>query len=230
MIRYATDKPVYNWAKSGLGNVGIFCRLIECDLKFKFTKRDAIIIQWTNWTREDRYIQGWKAHGNVFNNPYYDYKYLKKYWSYENDIIKNSTAIIAANKAYRIKYQFNMLDYLTKESGHEPEIDSASVELSKFYLKHLPVLDSWPADENTFFGDTCIDPHPDIKNHLYFFNNYIKPRFSLELGDKENMLLEMSDAISQQLNKSMTYPETHDRINKVVHQYDPNFYFKDEGF
>lgn len=230
IIKYATDKPVYNWGRPGIGNVGIFCRLVECDLKYKFTERDAIIVQWTNWTREDRYINGWKAYGNVFNNPFYDDSFAKKYWSWDNDVIKNATTILTANKAYRINYQFNMLPYLTKEAGYEPDISDNGINLAEFYNQHLPNLESWPISENSQFKGTCIDPHPDIRNHLYFYNNYIKTKFPLELGSEETRLNRLFLRISQKLNKSMTYNETQDTVMRLVKQFDPNFSFNNEGF
>jgi hypothetical protein len=59
---------------SGLGNVGIHARLLECDLKNSFTKDDIILTVWSSWTREDRYDVAtcrfgrptWTASGDVF--------------------------------------------------------------------------------------------------------------------------------------------------------------------
>lgn len=55
VIRYSVNAPVFNWGLGRIGNVGIFHRLVECDLKNKFTDRDLILVQWSLWTREDRF-------------------------------------------------------------------------------------------------------------------------------------------------------------------------------
>ena len=114
LCRYGTDKPVYNWGLRGIGNVGILHRMLEADLKHQFTDKDLILVQWSTWTREDRYIDKWQAGGAVFNNNFYDKDFVKKYWSWNNDIIKNSTAIISANRMFNISYQYTFHPFPTE--------------------------------------------------------------------------------------------------------------------
>ena len=97
------DIPVYNWGLTGVGNRAIFSRMIQCDIKHKFTERDLIMVVWSSWTREDRYIAGsWTQGGNVLSHLYYDRNFITKYWDRENDIINNATSIISANKLFNI--------------------------------------------------------------------------------------------------------------------------------
>ncbi len=46
--------PLQNWGIAGIGNVAIVSRMLECDLKNKFTDSDLILVNWSSWHREDR--------------------------------------------------------------------------------------------------------------------------------------------------------------------------------
>ena len=83
ILRKDLDIPVQNWGIANLGNVGILNRMVQCDISNKFTDKDLIIVLWTSWTREDRYIEGkWTRCGNIFAQPSdspYDSDFIKKY-------------------------------------------------------------------------------------------------------------------------------------------------------
>ena len=83
ILRKDLDIPVQNWGIGGLGNVGIFCRMVQCNVINKFTDEDLIIVVWSSWTREDRYIDGkWHNMGNVHvqeKDSIYDNNFIKKY-------------------------------------------------------------------------------------------------------------------------------------------------------
>lgn len=65
----------YNWGRSGLGNRAIAERVAEAHARYKFTKDDVVIIQWSSHLRNDwwhKYSlpergEGWKTCGSVFN-------------------------------------------------------------------------------------------------------------------------------------------------------------------
>lgn len=225
MIRYSTDIPVENWGVAGIGNVGIMHRMLECDLINKFTDEDLIITQWTNWTREDRVLQGdnWLAGGNVFNNRYYDSKFIERYWSWDNDVVKNAGAIISANKMFNIAYQFNMLPYKEKETT--TELRTAKVgKLAKLFEGNIPDIDLFPNEKNSRFYGRCNDGHPDIETHLYFFNNYIKDRFNLDLGSKEQELLILQKDISNRLDTRVAANDIWYCVKASVTRFDKKFY------
>lgn len=231
MIRYTTDAPpVFNWGFAGLGNVGIFYRMVECDLKHKFTDRDLILVQWTSWSREDRYLTQWEAYGNVFNSPFYGDKFTKKYWHWNNDIMKNASVIVAANKMFNIAYQFNMIPFTEIESGIVPSFPETTSDLQSFYINNLPAMDSFPNSENTQFNNNCDDGHPDIRTHLLFFNNYIKDRFKFNLGDAEQSLIALNDRISNKINRSMNTQIVNDIMNNEIINFDHAWNREREGF
>lgn len=225
IVRYSTDIPVYNHAMSGIGNVGIHHNIVLADLHYKFTDDDLIIVQWTSWTREDYYVHGnWQCGGNIFNNPHYNSEYLKKHWNWENDVVKNTSAILSASKAFNIKYQFNMMPFFEKEIDRDDLRGLFPVTpMTKFLTDHLPTLDTFPNGINTRFRGATQDPHPDIAAHLYFFNNYIKPKFNFLSFDKESEILELYETISTTINPNMEYSKVATLIKPLVQQFDKDF-------
>lgn len=178
------DIPVYNWGLGGIGNRAIFSRITQCDIKNKFTERDLIIVVWSSWSREDRYIQGrWNRSGNVLNNKFYDRNFIRKYWDWENDIITSATSIISANKLFDIFFNGSIVKVSNPEDDYVPNIhDQRKIEhqnqrkLLDFYADYLPDMVYYNTDNNSFYNKTIDDPHPDIMLHKEFvIENIYKP-------------------------------------------------------
>jgi len=204
----------YNYGRAGIGNVGIMHEIVKADLEHKFTDDDVILVLWSHWHREDRWRNGnWAAAGSVFNNPFYDKKFIKKYWDYQNDVVKNATAIISVNKMYPniLKFQGHMMYPGQIENDLESvNKNKDDVNLYNFYLSRIP-------DKNVFQNNDpyWFDGHPSVLSHL----NYVIKNVYHDLGytirpetvdyytemDKE---LRLFDAVK------MNYD---DKIKKVAH-------------
>lgn len=188
----------YNYGQAGMGNVGILHRILEADLEHSFNDNDLIIVMWSHWSREDRFLNGqWQSYGNVFNNPLYDDLFLKKYWDWDNDIIKNASAIILANKSYKINLQFTILPYGEIEYDFEKRSDS---DLFKFYLPFLPVVPSFNYQYNqSVFMKLLSDIHPDIGQHVGFYNLNIAPYINTAILESNNYFFELQDLIIEKI-------------------------------
>ena len=176
IISVQTRIPVYNGGLAGLGNVGISYRILEYDIKYHFQQDDLILVMWTNWSREDRYLNNeWKLVGNVFNNDFYDKEFIKKYWSWENDIIKNASSIILTNKSFQIGENYSAFEYAGVELGKEIRYES---DLQHSYINQLPtpVIFNFGTDCN--FNNACLDSHPDILAHVKFYNENVADKFN----------------------------------------------------
>ena len=104
----------YNYGNSGMGNAHILNALCAADLKHHFTHEDVICVLWSSWAREDRVWK--KAHslpgsgfskiGSIVHTDQAPYThYFNSWFSFEDVVLKNITAIHTANRAFKINYQ-----------------------------------------------------------------------------------------------------------------------------
>ncbi len=203
IVAYDRKIEYYNYAIAGMGNVGIFHRIMEADLKHNFQDDDEIYILWSSWSREDRVKLGnWLTAGSVLcaNNGHYDGRFTKLYWDFGNDIVKNSTAIISANKMYKhlIKWQATAFDYFTVEDFDiNPKLTYHNRSISNLYRSKLPDIPLVYCEmEKPFNG--VEDSHPDIGGHFNIanivykdlnlqFNDYTVSRFMQLQKDIEKL-------------------------------------------
>lgn len=192
IMAYDMNLEYHNYGKAGFGNTAIQCEIIRADIEKHFNHDDLIIIMWSHWNREDRYINGdWKAKGNIFNNDFYDKSFWKKYWDFDNDIIKNSTAIISINKAYKdlISFQSNIMPPGDFESERYRKDKNKNI-LFQFYSPYLPV-EIFNDEEPYFF-----DGHPSIKSYLQYVENKIYPKLGLIMKDEtRNKYIKIDESI-----------------------------------
>lgn len=192
IIAYDLDIPHYNWGMPGLGNVGIHSRLLECDLRNKFTKDDVILVVWSSWTREDRYNikhkslihESWNGTGDVFHS--YDKAFIENYWSMNNDLIKNSTAILSSNRMFDIKFNGHITKPIVN-LYNEKNLSFSSHEkvIAPFYERHIP--NDGEYQENV--KHKCRYPyinesHPDILSHLEYVQEFISIKLGKPLNKK----------------------------------------------
>lgn len=71
---------LYNFGRSGSGNLFISLRVAEANKRFKFNENDLVVVMWTSFTREDRWIDGyWEGNGNIFNQSFYPESWVKEF-------------------------------------------------------------------------------------------------------------------------------------------------------
>lgn len=210
VLAYQADFPVINLGQSGIGNVAILHEILKCDIEYRFDESDLIIIMWSHWSREDRWLHGhWYTHGNVFKNKFYDSEFINRYWSWENDIIKNSTAIILANKSFNVTRNFSITDYGQKEY----DIESRSqTNLLHFYQTSLPQLTLFDYSENSRFDGTSVDNHPDILCHVNFYNKNICSAFGLKPVDQDSIFHEVQESIKELLKNTKNWNQQYSLI------------------
>jgi hypothetical protein len=199
----------HNYGRAGLGNVGIQCEIIRADIDHNFNSDDLIIIMWSSWNREDRFIfNDWRAVGNIFTNDFYDDSFIKKYWSFENDIIKNSTAIISINKAFQnlISFQSNILPPGEFESK-KYQLGRIQPELFGWYNPFLP-----KEVFNTKEAYQC-DRHPSISSYLDYVEDKIYPSLGLNLKKETISLYKNIDLEIKKIDQ--TRDKNENKIYKI---------------
>lgn len=116
----------YNFGKPGLGNVAISARIAEANIRYKFNENDLVLVMYTTFFREDRYIENqWQAHGCVYSQPYYDKSFVKKYVDPIGCMIRDFS-VIELSKAYVTNLPCDSL--LLKASDIKDEYDSIEEE------------------------------------------------------------------------------------------------------
>jgi hypothetical protein len=190
IISHELGVPYNNWALPGLGNVGIHSRMIECDLRNNFNSNDIILVVWSSWTREDRYsinksaLDGslWNCTGDVLY--LYDKQFIDNYWSISNDAVKNSTAIISANKMFDIKFNGHISTPLT--SLYDDSVlcfNEREKDIALFYEPHIPNDGEYQTGKKHLCRYSN-DSHPDILSHLSYVQEFLSHKLQLSLSTK----------------------------------------------
>lgn len=70
----------HNFARTGSGNFFISLRVAEANKRFKFNEHDLVIVMYTSFTREDRWVNGyWIGQGNIYNQGLYPESWVKTF-------------------------------------------------------------------------------------------------------------------------------------------------------
>lgn len=98
IIAVETKADYYNFGMAGLGNLGIMARVTEANARYKFNDTDLVMIMWTTFSREDRWVNsGWFAQGNAWNSQY-PKDWVKEYCDPIGHMIRDHAIINTTNK------------------------------------------------------------------------------------------------------------------------------------
>lgn len=191
IIAHDFNIPYYNWGLSGTGNASIHARMVECDILHSFNEDDIILAVWSTWSREDRFSvkktrmnrPGWSSTGDVHIN--YDKHFIDNYWSLSNDVMKNSTAIISANRMFDIKFNGHISTPLINlHNDTALNFNDGERELASFYEEHIPNDGEYVIGKHTCSYQNINDGHPDIISHLNYVVEYVCPKLNMTLSNK----------------------------------------------
>lgn len=91
----------YNCGRSGSGNQLISYRIAEVNNRFKLTKDDLVMVMFSSYCREDRWVAdfvdtgstGWVSGGNIFAYRYYSKEWVKKFADEQGYLIRDAAII-----------------------------------------------------------------------------------------------------------------------------------------
>lgn len=201
-----SEIPGENWGRAGGGNRFIFESLMECHVTNQITPDDLVIIMWSSFAREDRFINTWELCGNIYNAaPLYDKAWLDKYWSEKGCLFHNLNFISAAiqvlksiNCKWIMSYAFdNTLLYDDKTTAIDMVMDR---HLFDKYYRYLDQYESYFVkeplrDENLLgsfwkkcaWGENIYDLHPKTIDHYNWLNRNVLPRLQLSNETEDNI-------------------------------------------
>lgn len=94
------DAEFFNLGNSGSGNLQISARIAEANNRFKFTDTDLVMVMFSTYCREDRWVDhgehpfiGWVSCGNIFNNEIYSKDWVKKFADERGYLIRDAALI-----------------------------------------------------------------------------------------------------------------------------------------
>lgn len=94
LVKQMPNAEYYNLAMSGAGNPYITQKILENNLFHKFNSDDLVLVMYSTYCREDRYINnGWVNPGNIFTCGFYDEDFIKKYSDTRGYLIRDITLI-----------------------------------------------------------------------------------------------------------------------------------------
>lgn len=204
IIAYELKMPHQNWGVPGIGNVGMHSRLLECDLRNNFNEDDIILVVWSNWAREDFFnvkksqnpITKWSASGGTMHS--YDKNFIDTYCSVSNDLIKNSNAMISANKMFDIGFNGHIITpMINLHNDKALAFNDKEKEVAMFYEACIPNDGEFNRTTHPCSYAIKNEIHPDIISQLAYVNEYICPKLGISLSNKTiDVFTRMHDELS----------------------------------
>lgn len=170
------DAKFYNFGMSGAGNQFIASRISEVNKRYKFNEDDLVIILWSTFAREDKFVgDRWQCYGSVYFTGFYDKKYLEKYFDFKGAVIRD-LALIDLTKGYLNSLpctnfdMFSVFPSSIQDVVHTDEnfmssqkiIDDYILPVYKTYLENYKnsYYDIYPWDEYIISDLGIKDSHP----------------------------------------------------------------------
>lgn len=168
-----------------MGNQYIFNQLIESNLRNKFTTTDTVIIMWTSFTREDRYVKdlgGWYSGGNIYQSNDVSIDWLRKFACTRGYLLRDLATISAARdllNLWGVNYKFLSMMPLDQSETHISSGDKDVLELYKDVLADIKPsvyeiifnLENWQLKKSNFTPldhQGYRDAHPDPTEALEY--------------------------------------------------------------
>lgn len=183
----------YNLGKPGSGNLCISAKVAEANNRFKFTDTDLVMVMFSSYTREDRWVEyEWMTRGNVFVNDVYPKDWVKKFADERGYLIRDAALIDLTTRYLKSLPcgSFTMMGVPFKTNADSPNSDStepndilevykdtfANMKPSLFDLE----ITGWTTDYKKF-----SDGHP---SPIKYYNYLEKIGFNLSESSKQYAL------------------------------------------
>lgn len=190
-----------NWGLTGAGNFYMFASLMECHQKHKLTANDTVIVCWTNVTRDDRYVHGWRALGNVFTQTLIDQKWVRENITERGCMIRDLACIAGTTHFLRsigADWKYISMVPLLQTDQYDPN------QLPEFKVQDVvncyrDVIDLIrPSYQETLPNRKMLsfDLHPSPQDHLDYVDRVlpeytVSPKTRLQIAEEERKVRSM---------------------------------------
>ena len=191
-----------NWGQAGGGNHYIFNSVMEADQRHHFGTGDTVIVCWTSFTRDDRYVDGrWHTLGNMFACPIYNTEYLKTHVDERGYLLRDLAFMKAVKTLLQARPEVNWKFLSMVEIMARPWPDDNTSQHRDVMRLYSDVLDSvLPGYDKTVFKDSGWpdrngDPHPSPDEHLAYLDAVLpgwvtKDETRVKIHEETNLLEE----------------------------------------
>ena len=196
--REFTEQNYQNYGLCATGNEFAFQRLAEVHARYNINQDDLVIICWTNFAREDRYLKGaWKTAGNIFTQQVYSEKWVREWFDLRGALLKTSGVIAGATHlldSTGCEYHFtsmipmkqiNQYDIIFADSEYQDIFDVYKKYYDKIKISMVEQLyGSLPVCKNPRpatikykeeHKEFYLDHHPTPVQHLKYVQDIILP-------------------------------------------------------
>lgn len=183
------DAEYFNYGMPGAGNILIASRVAEANKKYKFCDTDLVMIMWSTFCREDRWVDGhWVARGNIWNSHLYSDKWVKEfadpmgYMIRDHAIINMSNTFIKSLPCDNLLLKANPFALTEIELADSKDTDVRFLELTALY-KHdydeMPqslydFMGSWGSTSVSYYDEDLMeirnDAHPNSGVYVDYLN------------------------------------------------------------
>ena len=167
-----------NWGQGGGGNHYIYNSVMEADQRHCFGAGDTVIVCWSTFMRDDRYVQGrWHTLGGMFTTPIYQSEYLKSHVDERGYVIRDLAFIKGVKSLLETKpnLTWKFLSLANLKLGTRCE--TAPGEPKDVMEVYANVLDTiLPSYQETIFKNgwkQAEDPHPSPEEHLAYLDTVL---------------------------------------------------------
>lgn len=243
ILAYDLDCEFYNLGRTGAGNLYISNMVSQAHNYYKFTKDDLVIVCWTNVAREDRWTpqRGWITPGNIYTQPEYDRKFVKK-WAHvpffamrDFSLIYYTYFLLKNTTQYKMFQMMDTLDtYLQFEESLPSDLTMSWVldSLTENYKELYQIIEPsfykvlWNNDtlrkekQEKLIHPKFSDMHPTPSEHLTYLQTVTDHKFKEstieKVNETENLMIKLirKAFANQKLNNVYELPtEWFDNFN-----------------
>jgi len=178
------DARFINCGWCGGGNILISIKIAEANIRFEFNEDDLIMVMWTTYCREDRYVNNsWLSVGNVYSQNTYPEEFIKKFADPLGYMIRDLGIMsITTEFLKRIDSDAFILrsvppDYQQEKSGsvlmvlqlYKETIEASPISLTEIIINEKTFVNGYyyyghASDPKMYFGDY----HPNTGHYFKY--------------------------------------------------------------
>lgn len=209
------EKKYYNYGMAGLGNLGIASRISEANKRYDFNENDLVMVMWSTFCREDRWVDHkWLTNGNVYNSEYprdWVEKYADPYGYLIRDhaLINLTNSFLQQSKFGSIILKSAPFSYVEHGGQDNDELlDDLKMVYANSY-NELPMDlytymgEDWSLCRQKFYEDMSDKPFMREDSHPFstLYADYLEDAVGFKLTERTREIAENSDSMLKKATK-----------------------------